>query len=282
MTSQSVQPILVLLSDRPGGNPTEFMVEQAFEHHDIEWVYHTVEVKPEGLADAIRGARAMGFMGGHVSHPHKEAVLPLLDRCGETAQLVGAVNVIHREADAMLGENFEGRGLVAALRRLIDPAERRVAVLGTGRAAAAAACELARLRPAHVAIYGRNAEQAGVLAELLQTTFKLEAVALPWKGELELPPDTDIVVHATTIGREDPNARVPLRIESLGKQTVVADMTADPPDTQLIREAAEHGCPTVEGLAMYVEQVAEAIALWTGVDPDRGVMREAIDEFLEV
>ncbi len=282
MTSQSVQPILVLLSDRPGGNPTEFMVEQAFEHHDLDWVYHTVEVQPEGLADAIRGVQAMGFIGGHVSYPHKEAVLPLLDRCGETAELVGAVNVIYREGDALVGENFEGRGLVAALRRVMDPAERRIAILGTGRAARAAACELARCRPAQIAIYGRNVERAGELAELLRAKFELEALALPWEGELELPPETDILVHATTIGREDPNGRVPLRIESLGKETIVADMTADPPDTQFLREAAEHGCPTIEGLGMYVEQVAEAIAQWTGTDPDRTVMREAIDEFLEV
>ncbi len=282
MTSQSVQPILVLLSDRPGGNPTEFMVEQAFEHHDIDWVYHTVEVQPEALADAIRGMRAMGFVGGHVSYPHKEAVLPLLDRCGETAELVGALNVVYREGDALIGENFEGRGLVAALSRVIDPVDRRVVILGTSRAARAAACELARLRPAQIAVYGRNVEQAAALAELLKAKFELDAVATPWEGELELPPETDILVHATTIGREDPNARVPLRVESLGKQTVVADMTADPPDSRLIRDAAEHGCPTVEGLGMYVEQVAEAIALWTGVDPDRGVMREAIDEFLEV
>ncbi len=282
MTSQSVQPILVLLSDRPGGNPTEFMVEQAFEHHDLDWVYHTVEVRPEGLEDAIRGMRAMGFIGGHVSYPHKELVLPLLDRCDETAKLVGALNVIYREGDALVGENFEGRGLVATLRRVVDPAERRVVILGTGRGARAAACELARLRPAQIAICARNAERAGALAELLKATFEIDTLALPWEGELSVPPETDILVHATTIGREDPNGRVPLRIESLSKQTIVADMTADPPDTQLIRDAAEYGCTTIEGLAMYVEQVAEAIALWTGTDPDRGVMREAIEEFLEV
>ncbi len=282
MTSQSVQPILVLISDRPGGNPTEFMVERAFAHHDIDWVYHTVEVKPEGLADAIRGMRAMGFVGAHVSYPHKEAVLPLLDRCGEAAQFVGALNVVYREGDALVGENFEGRGLLASLRGVLDPAERRIAILGTGRAARAAAYELARLRPAEIAVCGQNVEQAHSLVESLKTQFELNAVALPWEGELELQPEIDLVVHATTQGREDPNARVPVHIESLGQQTLVADMTADPPDTQFLREAGEHGCRVIEGLGMYVEQVAEAIALWTGVDPDRAVMREAIDEFLEV
>jgi len=282
VTSQSVQPILVLLSDRPGGNPTEFMVKRAFEHHDLDWVYHTVEVKPEGLADAIRGMRAMGFVGGHVSYPHKEAALPLLDRCGETAQFVGALNVVYREADVWIGENFEARGLLARLRGAFEPAEHRIAILGTGRAARAAACELARLKPAEIVLCGRDSEQATSLADRVKAQFEVAATPLPWEGELELPAGVDLLVHATTIGREDPNARVPLSIESLDPHTLVADMTADPPDTQFLREAAEHGCPVIEGLGMYVEQVAEAIGLWTGVDPDRAVMREAINEFLEV
>ena len=63
---------------------------------------------------------------------------------------------------------------------------------------------------------------------------------------------------------------------------LVADMTANPPDTWLIRQAAERACTTVDGLGMYVEQSAAAVELWTGVSPDRTVMRDAVEEFLEV
>jgi shikimate 5-dehydrogenase len=33
---------------------------------------------------------------------------------------------------------------------------------------------------------------------------------------------------------------------------------------------------------MYIDQVAAAVKIWTGVDPDREVLREAVEEYLEV
>ena len=62
----------------------------------------------------------------------------------------------------------------------------------------------------------------------------------------------------------------------------VADLTADPPQTRLLCEAADLGCATLDGLSAYIEQVALGIEIWTGIDPDRNVMREAIEEFLEL
>jgi shikimate dehydrogenase len=42
-------------------NPTQAMIEPAFADLGLDWRYLTVEVRPEGLADAVRGARAMGW-----------------------------------------------------------------------------------------------------------------------------------------------------------------------------------------------------------------------------
>ena len=39
------------------------MVEAAYRHHNLDWRYLTIEVAPDGLADAVAGARAMGFAG---------------------------------------------------------------------------------------------------------------------------------------------------------------------------------------------------------------------------
>ena len=282
MTSESVQPILLLLSDHPGGNPTEFMIEQAFAHHDLDWTFHTVEVRPEGLEDAVRGIRAMGFLGAHISNPHKEAVLPLADRRTETAELVGAANTLLREGDDLIAENLEGRGLLAVLRGAIELADARVMILGAGRGARAAAVELGRAGVAELIVAGRDPARAEAIAELVAERFDRPTRHLPWQEELAVPEDVDAVVHATTLGREDPDAVVPIRLDSLRAGLILADMTANPPDTWLIRQAGERGCTTLDGLGMYVEQSAVAIELWTGTSPDRAVMRDAIEEFLEV
>jgi len=75
---------------------------------------------------------------------------------------------------------------------------------------------------------------------------------------------------------------VPVDLDTLRPEMIVADMTTDPPQTRLLREAKERGCQTVDGLTMYIDQVALAFNRWTGVAPDLDVMREAIEEFLEV
>jgi shikimate dehydrogenase len=63
---------------------------------------------------------------------------------------------------------------------------------------------------------------------------------------------------------------------------VVADVVFNPPNTQFLQEAAGRGCKTLDGLGMLVNQGVIGFQIWTGVDPDAGVMREALEEYLEI
>jgi len=91
------KPELCCLFGKPvAENPTQAMIEAAFRHHGLDWRYVQFEIEPEGLADAVRGFRAMGFRGGNVTTPHKVAIVKHLDRIAESASLMGAVNCIVR------------------------------------------------------------------------------------------------------------------------------------------------------------------------------------------
>jgi shikimate dehydrogenase len=124
-------------------NPTQLMIESAFRHHGLDWRYLTIEVGPEELGDAVRGMRAMGFRGGNCTIPHKVAVIRHLDRLGESASLMGAVNCIVRRGTELVGENTDGKGFLASLREIVDPRGLHVAILGAGGAARAISVELA-------------------------------------------------------------------------------------------------------------------------------------------
>ena len=63
---------------------------------------------------------------------------------------------------------------------------------------------------------------------------------------------------------------------------MVADVVFNPPDTWLLREAQQRGCSILPGLGMLVNQAIRDFQLWTGQEPDAAVMREAVEEFLEV
>ncbi|MGA2799328.1 MAG: shikimate dehydrogenase [Thermoguttaceae bacterium] len=282
MTSSSVPSILALLAQPVSGNPTQYLIEKAIAHHDLDWRYLTFEVGGEDLGDAIRGLKALGFYGGHFGDPHKQTVIPLLDGTTETAAAVGAVNIFTRRGGALLGDNLEGKAVLQAIRRIVEPAGKRFVLLGAGRLAKATALELAASGVAAITIVNRSESRENELLSLMDAKCRVPVSAVPWQGDYAVPAEADVLVHATSIGRQDEDALVPLIYDSLRPELLVADVTTDPPQTRLLQEAATRGCKTVDGLSIFIEQVALAVKLWTGVDPDRDVLREAVEEYLEV
>src|SRR5687767_11599129 len=126
-------------------NPTGVMQEAAFAERGLNWRYLTIEVPPDKLADAVLGARAMGFRGFNLTIPHKVAVMQYLDSITPEAHVIGAVNTVRVQGGAFIGENTDGKGFLRGLRvdAGIDPAGKRIVVLGAGGAARAIATELA-------------------------------------------------------------------------------------------------------------------------------------------
>jgi shikimate dehydrogenase len=280
MPSPAVQPLLALLASRVGGNPTQYMFEQAFAHHELDWRYMTFEIDAADLGDAVRGLRVLGFRGGHCADPHKQAVIPFLDRTTEAAALVGAVNLIYRDENSLVGENTEGKGVVQSIRPLLDPAGKRVVLLGAGRTARAVAVELAASGAEGLTIVNRTESHAAELAALLDGKFPTPIVTVSWCEDYIVPPEADILINATSLGRGEPETPLPLAADSLRPELLVADVAADSPQSWLLGQAARHGCQTVDGLTMFIEQAAIGFQLWTGVDPNRQVLREAVEEFL--
>ena len=105
-------------------NPTVAMIEAAFAHHGIDARYINCEVAPADLGDAVRGAKAMGWLGFNCSIPHKVAVIAHLDSLGQSAATIGAVNCVVRRGERLIGENTDGKGFVESLRTLVDPGTR--------------------------------------------------------------------------------------------------------------------------------------------------------------
>jgi shikimate dehydrogenase len=155
-------------------------------------------------------------------------------------------------------------------------------VLGAGGAARAIAVELGLAGAAQITIVNRDAERGQQLADLIAERVKVSSLFIPWSGDYEVPADTHVLVNATTIGMGNPEARVPLAVSSLKPPLVVADVVFNPPWTRLLRDAKARGCTTLDGLGMLVNQAAINFYTWTGRDADRAVMREALEEYLEI
>jgi shikimate dehydrogenase len=209
-------------------------------------------------------------------------VIPHLDELSPAAELMGAVNCVNRIDQRLIGENTDGKGFVQSLRGLTDPAGKRVVLIGAGGAARAIAVELGLSGVAEITIVNRTAGRGQALVDLLNERVKIPARFVHLSGDYQVPEGIDVVINATSIGLGDGEARVPLEIDSLRPEMVVADVIFNPPDTRLIRDARHRGCRTLDGLGMLVNQGVIGFQIWTGVQPDAAVMREALEEYLEI
>ena len=207
----------------------------------------------------VRGIMALANLDGIiVTVPYKARMLALVDRVLPTAQKVGAVNALRREADGQwTGDMFDGRGMVRAITadgRTV--AGRNAMLIGAGGAGSAIACALAEARVASITICEIDARKARTLVARL-------AVIAP-SCTLRVGPATaegiDLLVNASPIGME-PDDGLPAPLGQLGPHVVVADVVLKD-ETPLLRHARACGCATVRGQDMMLGQVDEMLAFF--------------------
>ncbi|MFD1807577.1 shikimate dehydrogenase family protein [Gemmobacter lanyuensis] len=130
---------------------------------------------------------------------------------------------------------------------------------------------------ARIVVVNRSARRGQELATLLNDRTPTQAQFALWDQPFAVPQDTDIVIHATSVGLyPDVHAMPAIDTGSLRPHMVVADGIHNPPLTRLLQAAQRQGCRTVDGLGMLVQQGVIGIKYWTGVDVDPEVMRQAL------
>ncbi len=258
-------------------NPTQAMIEPAYAALGLDWRYLTVEVRPENLREAVRGARAMQWKGFNCTIPHKITVLEYLDRLSPAAQAIGAVNCVTLENGELVGDNTDGKGFLESVAGVRTVPGMKVAIFGAGGAARAIAVELALAGAEQLTIVNRTLDRGRALAALINDRTRARAMHAIWEDQYRIPPGTDLLVNATPIGLyPDVTARVPVEFESLEPTTIACDVIPNPPRTHFVSDSLARGCTVLDGLGMLVNQGAIAIKLWSGEAPDRGVMRRAL------
>lgn len=260
-------------------NPTVAIMDAAFADAGLDVRYVNCEVPPERLADAVRGAIGMGWVGFNCSIPHKVAILEYLDELAPSAEIIGAVNCVVIKDGRLIGENTDGQGFVASLRQVADPAGQHVVVLGAGGAARAIAVETALAGALSITVVNRTPERGQALADLIDSRTPAAGRYLPWTPALHVPHGTGVLINATSIGfHPDESAMPDVDVDSMEPGMVVADVVANPPRTRFLAAAGDRGCTTLDGLGMLVNQALVGVRLWTGEDVSGAVMRGVLED----
>src|SRR3989338_322244 len=134
--------------------------QAALRKAGIPGTYRIFPVPPRGLRAFVREARRQGLAGFSVTIPHKEAILPLLDRLSPEARLIGAVNTVVLRRRGSAGYNPDAAGYLRSLREArFRPKGKQALILGAGGAARAVLAALAPAGIGSIAAFNRNPQR---------------------------------------------------------------------------------------------------------------------------
>ncbi len=261
------------------GDPIEhslspIMHNAAFLKFGINGIYHAFRVTVENMANAILGAKALGFGGLNVTIPLKERVLDLVD-ADPLAKKIGAVNTIDFK-DGILGYNTDGIGAKRALEKHgIDLVDKRVLLLGAGGAARAIAFQLVK-DGATLVIANRTASRAVELAQEVRAIGEGDAVGTGLEGLPLLIKKADILVNSTSVGMPPRTDKTLVTADQIHSGLIVFDLVYNPIETRLLREAKKAGAIAIDGVDMLVHQGAESFKIWTSKNAPIDVMEDAV------
>ena len=249
------------------------MHNAAFKHLGLDCCYLTFPVKPELLKDAVKAVRALDLTGVNVTVPHKEKVIPFLDKVDKEAAFIGAVNTIVNQGDKLTGYNTDGRGFMRSLSEArISVKNKNVLIVGAGGASRAIGYYLCQ-SASKLFLYDIDIKKAGKLIGALK---KINNNVFP-AGNINNLDQYDVIINATPLGLKKGDS-LPVNVNLLKPKHVVCDLIYK--STPLLQRASRKGCRTLNGLGMLLWQGVFAFELWTGKKPPVEVMRKALTKNL--
>ncbi len=261
-----------LLGGKLGHSLSPQIHDLFFKFTGIEGDYTLLETQLEDLPARMEELRA-NYAGSNVTIPHKLHVMPLLDSISREAKAIGAVNTIKFTPDGAEGHNTDYFGFGRMLEyNDIDVRAKRVAVLGTGGAARAVVKYLADKRVGKLYIVTRDVVH--VDKDFLKLAPKckfLDYAALPALTG-------DVIVNCTPVGMYPKTDVAPITAEEVSNFDAAVDLIYNPKQTLFLKQAADFGMKTVNGLFMLVAQAVAAQEIWQDEKYDSDLIVKIMQE----
>jgi shikimate dehydrogenase len=262
------------------GNPIEHSLSPvihgaAIEAAGLDFAY--VAFRVEDAPGAIASMRALGLRGFSVTIPHKQTIIPHLDRLDASVERCRSCNTVVNHGGVLTGYSTDGPGAVRALQTAgCDPRERDALVVGTGGAARAVAFALVDAGVRSLRFRAIEARQAAALTADLNRVRAGVVVEL----EADAHARVQLLVNASPIGMHPHVDALPVPEGWLRADLPVFDVVYNPLTTKLLSLARERGALTIDGVGMFAEQAALQFELFTGQAAPRELMYRAVREAL--
>lgn len=223
--------------------------------------YGRAEISPEALDAEMPNLKSLD--GFNVTIPHKEAVIPWLDRLDPSAERYRAVNVVRCTDGACVGYNTDAFGFRRAIELLGTGLSGRVLLLGAGGAGRMMAMETV-LCGGRLTVAVRNADAPRTRALLTFLRERVPEARVRICGLDEIDGAFDLLCNSTPVGMYPKTDECPVAEAVVSRSGAVFDAVYNPVETVLLRRARALRIPARGGMDMLVWQAVRAHEIWYG------------------
>jgi shikimate dehydrogenase len=265
-----------LLGDPVSRSKSPAMMNAAFAAAGIDGVYLALRVGEPALGTVLNALKEVGCGGVNVTAPHKQAVIPFLDRLSGTAETNGSVNTIVFDGKSLVGHSTDGEGLVTALEQRLGESirDKTILVFGAGGAARGVLPALLAGGAGDIVIANRSVARAEQLARELNDRHAAAAPLSP-AGLSGVISRADIVINATALPVMS-GTFCDIDLTAFRKGALVFDMNYGRDNASVSAILAPRAIGFSDGLTMLLFQGARSFSLWTNQDPPLSAMRSAL------
>lgn len=234
--------------------------------HQLDAIYSQKAIEPDDLAEFIHTLKIDDCLGFNITIPHKQAVFSQVTARDILAEKLAATNTISWRNEALYASNTDGYGF---LKNLVQQSgwqakQRPVIIYGAGGAARAILQAMHDAGANDIYIYNRTIKRAEKLLEDLT----IKASILNTIDEMSESLTTcGLFINTTSLGMNGQND-IEIDLSALPKDAIVTDIVYTPLQTGLLKQAADLGLVTVDGLGMLLHQAAKAFEIWFGILPE--------------
>ncbi|MEN8247791.1 MAG: shikimate dehydrogenase [Bacteroidota bacterium] len=204
--------------------------------------------KVDSLKDIIK--QNPNLKGLNITIPHKESVIPYLDKLNDTAKKVGAVNVIRVEDKYLTGYNSDYFGFEKSLFQWFPEVKiSKAVILGTGGAAKAVMAVL---------------KDNNIEFTLVSRTESTHAISYQRLNTSNIIAESNLIINTTPLGMAPkPEGHPAIDYNQLSDTHYVYDLIYNPAETTFLKKAYQHGAKIKNGYEMLELQAEKSWEIWT-------------------
>lgn len=274
------------------GNPVAHSISPQLHntissHLGVDLIYVPLRVDREELGAAVKGLKALNYIGFNVTVPYKKDIMKFLDENTKEAILMGAVNTVKNIDGRLYGYNTDAEGFARSFKLETGTGfkEKQVLILGAGGTARAIAVKLALEGVRKLTVVNRTFERADEIAGLINNHFRpmADSLSLQDMRASQAFYESDIVINTTSAGMHPNIDDTPLTDTMQFQEHQIAyDVIYNPGKTKFLAAAGSRGCKIANGLGMLFYQGIFAYEIWTGIKLSEELVRDVYTSFTEI